>query len=392
MVGGRSAAVDVRESLRAIPCQGLVSLVTGKPHQGQRGFRMTPAFHVAGAAASICLGLGASALGLLVASASGGLLVLLGWAMTLHGMRNLRIMIFHHCAHGRMWGHRGLDRFTGSLISGLLVVPDLQAYSVEHVADHHSRHHMSMRDPTVRTLIVTLGLRAGMSPRAMWRRLVRQLASPRFHLRFALARVQACLGGATWRQRAAIVVSYGVLTLLLTRFDAWIWFLVGWVVPLTLPFQVANTLRLCARHTFPDPGDRSPARVHVANLTSAVFLGDAAPPRELAPAARLASWLAWWARMAFVHLPSRYLVITGDTVCHDYHHRHPNLGGWADYIFARQRDVESGHPGWPPYREVWGLVPAINLVFESLSAADPNLYDPALIPAAERRRLSTFDD
>lgn len=379
----------MRESMRSVPGQLLWSLLTGKPYRGQPERRMTPAFHVAGAFASLVVGLASTALGLAVATPPGFVLVGGGWLVTLHGMRNLRIMIFHHCAHRHMWGNKRLDQITGALISGLLVIPALGPYSVEHATDHHSRHHMSMRDPTVRTLVVTLGLRPGMTCRQMWRRLVGHLSSPLFHARFAAARVRGCVEGTTLRHRIALTFTYGLVALLLTRFNVWTWFLVGWVFPLTVPFQVANTLRLCARHTFPSPGERIDSRSQAASFTSAVFLGEAAPSDGLAPGARWAAWLRWLVRMAAVHFPSRYLVLTGDTVCHDFHHRHPNSDHWANYIFARQRDVETGQSGSPPLQEVWGLVPAINHVFESLSLADPEVYNSTLALASEPRR---FDD
>jgi hypothetical protein len=42
---------------------------------------------------------------------------------------------------------------------------------------------------------------------------------------------------------------------------------------------------------------------------------------------------------------------------------------------------------------VWGLVPAINVVFDSLSVAAPASYDPALIPEVSKREVfAAFDD
>jgi len=97
--------------------------------------------------------------------------------------------------------------------------------------------------------------------------------------------------------------------------------------------------------------------------------------------------------MLFVHAPTRYLVLTGDTVVHDYHHRYPSSREWADYLFARKRDIEAGHKGWPEYHEVWGLVPAINYVFDSLAVADPAEYDIARLPHVSKRELfAAFDD
>jgi hypothetical protein len=127
---------------------------------------------------------------------------------------------------------------------------------------------------------------------------------------------------------------------------------------------------------------------YFASLTNAIFLGDRAPA-----AGGVVGWLRWGARMLFVHFPARYLVLTGDTVVHDFHHRHPSTRQWANYLFARQQDVDDGTPGWPPYHEAWGLVAAINLTFDSLSAADPAEFDVTKIRSVSKRELfAAFDD
>src|SRR5206468_7765637 len=100
------------------------------------------------------------------------------------------------------------------------------------------------------------------------------------------------------------------------------------------------------------------------------------PSRKSSIARSAAAYARWLFRLLFIHFPARYLILTGDAVCHDYHHRHPRDRDWPNYIFARQADQDAGHPGWPPYEEVWGLVPAINRVLDSIRDADPGIYDP----------------
>jgi hypothetical protein len=149
---------------------------------------------------------------------------------------------------------------------------------------------------------------------------------------------------------------------------------------------------MCVKHTFPAPADaRRSGKDYFAGLTNAIFLGEAAPAPGM-PRPALA-WVRWTVRMLVVHFPARYVVLTGDTVVHDYHHRHPRSRDWPNYLFARQRDIDAGHPGWPAYREVWGLVPAIDLVFRSLSVANPDVYDVAKISSMSSRELfAAFDD
>ena len=389
---------DVRASMSRLPrpLQLPLTMLTGKPAAGQRRLPLTPTAHVAAALASMLAGLVVSGYAL----THGGwtlLLILPGWAMTLHGMRNLRMMVFHQCAHRNMWARSRLDAAVGRMVSGLLIIQNFERYRGEHVADHHARHHMTLRDPTVQAFLVSLELAPGMSRREMWARMLGKLVSPRFHLAFLRARVLSYFHGASPLERTATVVfmaSVGGICSLVE--GGWTFLLIAWLIPLTVLYQMSNTLRLCVKHTFPlmefDDG-RQRGRDHFASLTNAIFIGEAAPTSGRGGLRALGSWIRWFARMLFIHFPSRYLVLTGDTVVHDFHHRRPMTRDWANYIFAREDDARTGHQGWPEYRHVWGLVPAIDTVFASLSAADPNTFNRQRLAEVNHRAVfAAFDD
>ncbi|HET9167941.1 MAG TPA: hypothetical protein VFN97_00855 [Actinospica sp.] len=392
---GNLAYDPVRESLTVLPRIFALplTLLSGKPHLGQRPLRLTPATHLVCALVSLAAGLTVSAEAL---GAGGGRLWLLivGWGMTLHGMRNLRMMIYHQCAHRNMWNRKRTDRLLGRLVAGLLVVQHFDRYSTEHVADHHGVHHMTLRDPTVQAFLVSLRLRPGLTRRQMWRRVITRLASPVFHGRFLYARIRSYLHGAGAGERILFGVWLAGVAAAAWLLHGWTFLAVGWLLPATFFYQISNTLRLCVKHTFPPAGRQAGrGRAYFGSLTNAIFIGEAAPGPEARGARRAAAWLRWWLRLALVHFPARYLVLTGDTVCHDFHHRHPMTREWANYIFARERDAHEPGRGWPPYRAVWGLAPAIGHVFDSLGAADPAEYDPARLAEVSRRELfAAFDD
>jgi fatty acid desaturase len=367
-----------------------LTLLTGQPHTGQRPIRFTPTTHLANAVLSMVIGLGVSG----VALWSGGwwlALLLVGWAMTLHGMRNLRMMVLHQCAHRNMWARKKPDALVGRMVAGLLLVQHFDRYSKEHVADHHSKNHMTLQDPTVQAFLVSLELKPGMSRGQMWRRLVAKLLSPRFHLRFLIARVRSYFHDANTVERVLVPVGYATVAALATVFDGWVFLLVAYLLPLTFFYQVSNTLRLCVKHTFPSAEvTERRGKEYFGSLTNAIFLGEPAPATDRG---RPLAWVRWWLRMLLVHFPARYLVLTGDTVCHDFHHRRPMSRQWANYIFERARDIEAGHPGWPPYRHVWGLVPAIDTVFASLAVSDPAEYSRERLAEVNHRELfAAFDD
>ncbi|MFI1799986.1 stearoyl-CoA 9-desaturase [Streptomyces sp. NPDC020379] len=394
--GPAAAAVpDPRETMRGLPglLQPPLTVLTGKPLAGQTPFGWSPTFHLAAAVAAMAVGAAVGATGWTLGSWY-LLLLLPGWAVTLHGMRNLRMMVYHQCSHKNMYRKRELDAVIGRATSSLLVIQNFERYSREHVSDHHAAHHMTLRDPTVQAFLVSLGLHPGMTRRQMWRRVLGKLVSPRFHLAFAYSRTRSFWNKSATSEKVTSVVLYGAVATATIATGTWDALLVVWFIPLIPLFQVSNTLRLCVKHTFPPAGTEvRRGREYFASLTNAIFIGEPAPDPALPAGRRAAAWLRWALRMAFVHAPSRYLVLTGDTVVHDYHHRAPSSRDWADYLFARQQDADAGHPGWPPYHEVWGLVPAISYVFDSLVAADAEEYDVTRLRSVSKRELfAAFDD
>lgn len=393
--GGSGAPDSVRESMRVLPSAFAVplTLLTGRPYAGQRPVPYTPTRHLVNAIASVVSGVAVSGTALWAADPL-LLLLLPGWAMTLHGARNLRMMIYHQCAHQNMWRRPGPDAVLGRVLAAVLMIQDFGRYSVEHVGDHHALHHMTRRDPTVQAFLVSLELRPGMTRRQMWRRVLVKTFSPWFHVRFLTARFRSFYSFASTAWRVATLAGLAVLAALATWLHLWIFLLVAWVLPMTVFYQMSNIFRLCVKHTFPGPEQTvRRGKEYFAGLTNAIFIGEAAPSPGLPPVRRYAAWLRWWFRMLLIHFPTRYLVLTGDTVVHDFHHRHPMNKDWANYIFAREDDHRRGSPRWPAYHEVWGLVAAIDLVFDSLRAADPDEYHPDRLAEVNHRELfMAFDD
>jgi fatty acid desaturase len=106
---------DVRDMMPrrfALP----LTLLTGKPCHHHRPIRFTSTRHLANAVVSLAADVAVS----LAALRWGGwtlALLVIGWAMTLHGMRNLRMLIFHQCAHRNMWRRPRLDTAVGRVIA-----------------------------------------------------------------------------------------------------------------------------------------------------------------------------------------------------------------------------------------------------------------------------------
>ena len=116
--GFRTAGVtdqsDPRETMRTLPrfTQYPLTLFTGKPLAGQRPLPWwTPRFHLVSAVLSMVTGIAISCAALSPGGKVWLLLLLPGWAVTLHGMRNLRMMITTSartgtCTAGAAWTPR----------------------------------------------------------------------------------------------------------------------------------------------------------------------------------------------------------------------------------------------------------------------------------------------
>jgi len=387
---------DPRESMRRLPqwLQHPLTLFTGRALPEQRALPWwSPTYHLATASLTLLAGLVVGATG----AATGGwwlALLLPGWMITLHGMRNLRMLIFHQCAHRNMYRRPEPDTAIGETLSSLLLVQNFQRYRREHVSDHHAVHHMTLRDPTVQAFLLTLDLHPGMSYPQMRRRLLRRLFSPVFHTQFAVARVRSFAQDSSRREKILATGIHGGALIVAASTGHLATLALCLYVPLFPLFQVSNTLRLCVKHTFPAPGTTiRRGREYFASLTSAVFIGEAVPPPGGPVLRRGWRWVRWTLRMAFVHAPVRYLLITADTPVHDWHHRFPAAPDWAHHLYARQADDDAGHPGWPPYTEFWGFPAAMQQVFGSLSRADPDEFDVRRIRDVSKRELfAAFDD
>ncbi|MGW3471692.1 hypothetical protein ACWDKQ_25260 [Saccharopolyspora sp. NPDC000995] len=386
-------APDPRETMRVLPgfLQPALTWLTGKPLGDQRPWQLTPLHHLWASVLPIVAGI---ALGAAVVGAGWWMLLLpASWLMTTHGIRKLRVMIVHQCSHANFLRRKQIDTAIGSAITLLLVTQEYGEYKSEHVSDHHSSNHMTLKDPTVQFLILVLGMRVGMTRRQLWRRMLAGVFSPRLQAKATYSRIASHLRGTAAWYRALFLALVGGQLMVVIALGIWVEYLVVWVFPLMFLFNAAATIRLSSRHIFPARGPVRKGRATLAGYTHGVFFGEAAPGPDVSGVRRVLSWSRWWLRMLFMHLPARLFVFVGDGPCHDYHHRFPRSRDWANYIFARHRDIAAGHPGWPPYTEVWGLVAAINAVFTTLSAADRQLYDVSQFTSVSQQELlSAFEE
>ena len=309
----------------------------------------------------------------------GWLLVALpfGLMTTISGLRTNDLNAFHEAAHGTFCRTQWINDMVGELIGAIRVSQNFLSYTPEHSRDHHSAKFTTLGDPTFAFLVKGMGLRPGMTLRQAWTQTLKCLLSPRFHARMTASRLKSYVVGASWLHW---VLATAYLTALVWAVATWGWatVFVAWGLPLSIGINQVITIRSLVEHVFPPADTHGRRRREVlAGCTHDVFCGSAAPPTDL-PTARYLAALTWWGtKTVCYHLPARLLIVPGEASTHSYHHRHPKLCDWYNYIFNRQQDVVDGHPGWESdYTEVWGLIRAINETFRTLQYADPVEFTP----------------
>ena len=365
--------LNIRESLQKnLPdwMQPFLTQLTGKPFAGQKSWKRTAIDHLLTAVTALVLGVITSSFAVIHSSLY-LLLVIPGWILTIYGTRKLWLTIQHACAHYAVFGSKKIDSWLGEAISILTMSPNFQLYQQNHIKIHHSRNLLKPGDPTFEFLISTVGLQPGKPPAQLWKHLLQTLVSPMFHARLLAERLAASFLSPSPVHNVLSVLWWSTILAFVAVTHSCLAFLVAWVIPLTIFFQISFCLRLCVEHRWSEPvrAEQDNKRV-LGRMTAAIFLGERTP--DLDPSAsffeRLMKWSRWYLRMLFYHLPSRVLVLTGDSPCHDFHHRHPASKQWPNYIFERQQDLDLGCPGWPePYIETWGLFEAIDETLKSLS-------------------------
>jgi hypothetical protein len=382
-----SLSSRVRETMRPLPLflQPLLTWLTGKPLRKQQPLWKRSAYWSLTMALLQLFGGVAASIVLMNAFLLWWPLLVLSWMVTVGGARILQVTIIHHCIHYNFPGRRTSVRWLVEVLSALLLIQDFASYQFEHVSIHHSKKLATLDDPDLKFLLL-LGFHPGMSREALWKRLGQTVLSPRFHVLFLLARLTTNFKSPALYRKCLAIAFSGIVLGLVALTHAWLAWLIAWVFPLTVLYHIAALLQFTSEHRWlrvHDPDQ--PAKIVLARLTVGRFMGEAVPPSDLPLMHEVVAWGCWLARMLLIHLPFRVFVMPSDLPQHDWHHRHPSSKDWPNGAYARQRDLEEGCPGWPePYTEVWGLLPAIDAVFQLLSSLPPLAETPGQMPLAER--------
>jgi hypothetical protein len=374
----RSTMLGVNRFLPAAlhgPAQNFLTWVTGKALPGQRPLINATPYQQAGNTV-ICLLMGVTA-GVAAVQSGFYWALPIAWLLVVSAARRAQVQIFHVAVHEAFTGKKRVDRSVGELISVVLLIQPFDAYFEDHVRKHHpAQTFATPADPDLAFLIV-LGFLPGMTRAQLWRHLFVTLFSPKFHYLFLAARIKANMFTASAARRAAAWAFALMLIGSAVATGQVITLVVAWYLPIIFLYQISALLQFVCEHRWLLRRESNePAKSHLARLTVGRFLGTAFPD-DGSPAQKLV-----WVFKMLGHALVRVSVLVAGLPDHDWHHRHPASRDWPISIYARQRDIDLGCPGWPtPYLEVWGLASAIDGVFTLLSELPLELVPAPAGPA-----------
>ncbi|MGR9556467.1 fatty acid desaturase (plasmid) [Rhizobium leguminosarum] len=366
--------LEIRETFRRFPnvTQHFWTWFTGKALPGQKPLiRHSWLSYLTITVALFFSGLLLSAIAIAHRLPLWWLAMLAGWVLTLWAARTMILVITHQCIHYRFSGSRQFDWIIGEVVTVLNVYQDAETFKLEHVQSHHSQACFGREeDPPVQSL-VGLGFRPGMTTRQLWLRAWIVFISPSFYLRGFAERLKCNLvAGSVWRRIGFLAWAVALLSLPFWLDRGAEVLLLAFVVPVILLSQLSALLDRLGEHAWLTERDpQHGVRYYYAAATWARFCGAPVPTAPLRSWNGVLAWLRWSGEMLCYHLPTRLLVVVGDLPNHDFHHRYPATHDWMIAAYARQRDIDCGTSGGPPYHEVWGLGRAIHRMFEGLSRA-----------------------
>jgi fatty acid desaturase len=363
---------DPRDQMAArLPCyvQPFLSWLTAKPAKGEPITERAGTYFVQVALLQLLFG---------VAIGDGALhlplwwsfpLLLVGLLLTSSGLGLFQVVVFHHCAHGTVFRTRERNILIGQLVSALLIFKHFDIYKREHMMHHSPYKLLTEEDEFAQFVLGMCGLKAGTPKRRLWRRVLLQLVSPGFHLRFLARRAKAAWWSHDHAHNAIGIGCWIALTSFAVMTGQFTAFLVAWVLPVTVLLQIATVFRILCEHSFPSEEIiHTRASDFTCHASLGVFSGVMPPSVSATTLHGCTAWVGWWAQMLTVQLFVRVFVLVGDAPCHDWHHHRPASRLWTSYIQARQRDVDAGSAKCiEGFHDVWGLFRAIDQTLAGLA-------------------------
>ena len=298
--------------------------------------------------------------------------------------RTLQVHICHQGVHDNLSGDSTRDRVVVEAVSTVLVVHDHGGYR----ADHHDVHHpyLGTDDDSDRLFTIeVMKIEPGASVADNRKRFISALLSPRVHALFLASRLKANFIACPPYRRLLSVAWLAVVLLVLVVSQKWVAFAVGFVLPMTLLYQMSAMCQFATEHFWVrrrSPGQT--AKEHYRSMLLNRHLGDPLPEAGLRGLKWCSDWMTWWARLVLYHVPVRLGVLAADLPVHGSHHLWPLERRWTNAIYTYRELADQA--GLLPNEVVGGYGQILGSVLESFHEAGPGTSNNPESPMRRTRR------
>lgn len=280
---------------------------------------------------------------------------------TVLGARLMVLTIAHQCAHLMFCKSKSLNEIVHDVLTTLVCSQNYDSYRYDHFHVHHGIKTFGTFDDPVLSFIRRLGFLENMSKKRLWAQLIWTCVSPKFHGQYILNRLRYNFLSGRIQRRVFAVFWWGGHIVVFLAFPSYLVpALIAYIIPITVLYNISAFLELICEHVWMRPIGGAMGRERITELSWGRFCGDPVPRKGDGPT----KWIRWTLRMTLYHFPCRVLVLTGDAPQHDFHHFSPNTRDWVLSAYARRDFIRKGKM---EDREIWGLIKAIDIVFEQIS-------------------------
>ena len=292
---------------------------------------------------------------------------------TVYGARLMVLTISHQCAHQMFSQSKLINQIVHDTLTTMVCSQDYDSYRHDHFYIHHGIKTFGTFEDPVLSFIRQLGFRENMTRGRLWIQLIWTLISPKFHSLYLLNRLGYNFFGGRVLRRIFAIFWWGSIATILWLFPSYFSpVFIAYILPVTFFYNISAFLELICEHVWMRPIGKAIGRQRITELSWGRFCGETVP----AQGAGFFAWVVWTLRMIFYHLPTRLLVLTGDAPQHDFHHCSPNTRDWTISAYARRNLIANGKM---EDREIWGLIAAIDIVFEQMSIVSASTSSTAYL-------------
>lgn len=366
-----TAQIDIRESYKQFPnwLQPFLTWFTGKAYANQKPLVVISKWMHLFITLACYLGGIVLSLYLVNVKPSGWYVyIVVSWMLILTGARKCAETIVHHCGHQFFSGYVKVDKLIGEAVSTMICMQDVVPYRYDHGGLHHSKRTFGTYQDQNVVFLLKNGFKPGMSKKSLWLQFFKCLYSPAFHVRTNVMRLMNNITAGSWSKFLFNVIYFATAMTVIKYFNLGFFeVFIGYLFPMFYLYNISLLLEVLSEHAWLIQNQGQEERVFYAKRCWGRFCGAPLPDKNLPFIKSIWAWMKWGVSMVFYHFIVRVTVLTGDLPQHDYHHRISADKNWHMATYMRQRDIDNGHKGWPPYEDVWGLFNAIDKMFEGLA-------------------------